>query len=981
MILFVSLLCVSAVSAADDAASDILADTSDETVLEEGIDDAVLADSQDEENVLSDDEGASEPIAEPVLQKNFTSLREDITNGGDTVYLEADYLFDNDTDDSSIRLIGISINGPVTIYGNGHTIDGNGISHIFHARNSSVVFHDIIFKNGFEDFSTAKGVAISGPGIAINCTFINNTVVGNQAKGAAMADGTAINCTFINNNATFGGAIYQATAINCTFLGNKAEYWGGAARESNAIDCVFIGNNAGSSGGATYEGSSTNCIYVSNSASSDKDQYETAITDCIFNESATLSVADFTTVTNSGEKQMISLTVNDGVALKNVPITIKLTKDGEDAGTYSGLSSDGWAVNLSAGNYNAEFSVDKANVEPVTCAISVGSETSFMYLNYLINNKYLDNITFYLDNDYEYIADSDSGHELNNGIIIDRNLTIEGNGHKIDGNRLARLFWVKPNAVVTFKNIVLANGFGNFNGNGGAIWAEDSIVKAIKCNFINNSARHGGAIAYGDAEDCNFTSNQANGYFQSCGGAIYEGNAVNCLFESNGAIYHGGALYESNATNSTFIDNSAEVGGAIADGNAVNSTFIGNRADDGGAIAFGDATGCIFERNEARDTGGAMTAWKDNIAVNCTFNNNSAGEKGGALDRVDAVNCTFTGNKVTEGEGTAMAGDEDDEAPCLAVNCIFTNNNDGGKKAIIDGTADSCIFNGGDAPDEGVVIKQPVLKDFNFISTYNDGSILDVKITSSDGMPIANARIKADIYTPTGTLVATYNITSGGWKVPLNAGTYLATYNATDFDNVTSQGVIIVIKENSTIKSSAVSAVYNNNKYLVITLKDSKENPISGAKVTVTLDSAKTYTTDKNGQIKINVAKLVPKAYTAKISFAGNTNFAASSTSAKVTVKKAAVKMTAKKKTFKVKVKTKKYTITLKNNVKKAIKGVKVTLKVNRKTFKATTNKKGKAVFKIKNLKKKGTYKAVIKFAGNKYYNKVTKKVKIRVKK
>ena len=981
MILFVSLLCVSAVSAADDAASDILADTSDETVLEEGIDDAVLADSQDEGNVLSDDEGASEPIAEPVLQKNFTSLREDITNGGDTVYLEADYLFDNDTDDGSIRLFGISINRPVTIYGNGHTIDGNGISRIFNAGDSSVVFHDIIFKNGFEDFSTAKGVAITGPGIAINCTFINNTVVGNQAKGAAMADGTAINCTFINNNATFGGAIYQATAINCTFLGNKAEYWGGAARESTAIDCVFIGNNAGSSGGATYEGSSTNCIYVSNSASSGKDQYSTTITDCIFNESATLSVADFTTVTNSGEKQMINLTVNDGVALKNVPITIKLTKDGEDAGTYSGLSSDGWAVNLSAGNYNAEFSVDKANVEPVTCAISVGSETSFMYLNYLINNKYLDNITFYLDNDYEYIADSDSGLELNNGIIIDRNLTIEGNGHKIDGNHLARLFWVKPNAVVTFKNIVLANGYTESGGYGGAIWAENSIAKAIKCNFINNSARNGGAIAYCDAENCNFTSNQANGYFQSCGGAIYEGNAVNCLFESNGAIYHGGALYESNATNSTFIDNSAKVGGAIADGNAVNSTFIGNRADDGGAIADGNATGCIFERNEAEDSGGAMTAWYDNIAVNCTFNNNSAGENGGALYRVDAVNCSFNGNKVTEGEGSAMYGNEEDEAPCHAVNCIFTNNNAGGKKAIFGGTADSCIFNGGDAPDEGVVIKQPVLKDFNFISTYNDGSILDVKISSSDGMPIANARIKADIYTPTGTLVATYNITSGGWKVPLNAGTYLATYNATDFDNVTSQGVIIVNKENSTIKSSAVSTIYNKNKYMVITLKDSKGNAISGAKVTVTLASAKTYTTDKNGQIKINIAKVVPKAYTAKISFAGNTNYAVSSTSAKVTVKKAAVKMTAKKKTFKVKVKTKKYTITLKNNVKKAIKGAKVTLKVNKKTFKATTNKKGKAVFKIKNLKKKGTYKAVIKFAGNKYYKKVTKKVKIKVKK
>ena len=91
--------------------------------------------------------------------------------------------------------------------------------------------------------------------------------------------------------------------------------------------------------------------------------------------------------------------------------------------------------------------------------------------------------------------------------------------------------------------------------------------------------------------------------------------------------------------------------------------------------------------------------------------------------------------------------------------------------------------------------------------------------------------------------------------------------------------------------------------------------------------------------------------------------------------------MTAKAKTFKVKVKTKKYTITLKNNLNKVMKNTKVTLKVNKKTFTAKTNKKGVATFKITNLKKKGKFTAVIKYAGNKYYNKLSKKVKITVKK
>jgi len=93
---------------------------------------------------------------------------------------------------------------------------------------------------------------------------------------------------------------------------------------------------------------------------------------------------------------------------------------------------------------------------------------------------------------------------------------------------------------------------------------------------------------------------------------------------------------------------------------------------------------------------------------------------------------------------------------------------------------------------------------------------------------------------------------------------------------------------------------------------------------------------------------------------------------------KKATKITASKKTFKAK-KSKKYTIVLKSG-KKAIKNVKVTIKVGKKTYTAKTNSKGKAVFKLKKLTKKGKYTAKIKFAGNKYYKSTSKKVKITVK-
>ena len=139
-------------------------------------------------------------------------------------------------------------------------------------------------------------------------------------------------------------------------------------------------------------------------------------------------------------------------------------------------------------------------------------------------------------------------------------------------------------------------------------------------------------------------------------------------------------------------------------------------------------------------------------------------------------------------------------------------------------------------------------------------------------------------------------------------------------------------------------------------------------------------TTDSNGQVKLAIT-LAPKTYTATVTFEGDDQYAKSSANAKVVVNKAKSSITAKNKKFKAKTKTKKYTITLKNNKGKIIKNAKVTLKVKGKLYKAKTNAKGKATFKITKLTKKGKFKAVIKFAGNSYFQKTSKTVKLTVKK
>ena len=215
------------------------------------------------------------------------------------------------------------------------------------------------------------------------------------------------------------------------------------------------------------------------------------------------------------------------------------------------------------------------------------------------------------------------------------------------------------------------------------------------------------------------------------------------------------------------------------------------------------------------------------------------------------------------------------------------------------------------------------------------------------------------------------------------AGSYSLTayYRNNLFTSNTVQFNFTVRPIYTVLDASSKTKVYGDSSKSLITLKDKNGKSISNAKITVLIGGKKIIlTTNSKGQAKLSV-NIAPKTYTVKVSYGGSANYLKSSATMAITIKKASSKIKAAKKTFKLKVKTKKYTITLRNQLGKAIKKAKVKLKINGKTYSAKTNSKGKATFKITKLKKKGTFKATIKFAGNAYYKKVTKKVKIKVKK
>ena len=605
------------------------------------------------------------------------------------------------------------------------------------------------------------------------------------------------------------------------------------------------------------------------------------------------------------------------------------------------------------------------------------NEKTFGDLNSKINGN--SDRDIYLDSDYKY---SDRDSDFMYGISIDRDLNVYGNGHTINGSTEARIFEIK-NGNVAFYNITFTYGNAHYN-DGGAINGRCTVVN---CTFIGNNADWGGALKYGFAINCTFTHNNAR-----YAGAIGWGSAVNCTFIGNHAIGDGGAMTYGSAVNCTFTDNDAEIGGAMADGSAVNCTFIDNKASNyGGALETISAVNCTFIDNKASNYGHAMhycyylecigqkedyygsnnlNLYFDVSNFTSTYKSNDEFRIAlrGQLGGVDFINTDVVIYK--EGVEVRRYSRLSSESVIfdLAVG-IYTAEVKITYPKLDPVPKNITLTINKATPKIEVAVNE---------SIYPDDVIVNVK-SDVGGTYVVKVGGKTQIVTLEANVAK--NISFAG--LAANETGYVVNVTCDETENYTSginDVVIIKVKKATpTITATEIIATYNINGDLVITLTDSTGNPMASEEITVDLNGIKTYITDMSGQIKITTKGLIPKTYSVAITFEGNTNYTKTNKDVKVIVKKATPKIVAKKKTFKTSVKTKKYTITLKDNTGKAIKKAKVTLKVKGKTYKTTTNSKGKATFKIKNLNKKGIFKATVTYKGDKYYNKVTKKAKIKV--
>ena len=505
------------------------------------------------------------------VKSDFDGLSNQINHTGENqiLNLDKDYSLTNTSQKHII------INKSMTIDGGGHVIEAPDVSRVFWVKADDVVIKNINFVNS-NNANLAGGVISwwGNNGTLTNCNFTNNSAV---SGGGALLwkgdNGSITHCNFENNNVNYGKAVslvdgegFDPSLIHIQIVNGE----GGALFVSGnniLIDyCNFYNNLAIFDGGAISINWAENVTVSNSKFKRNSAEYNGGAIDW-----------------NSNNATIINSTFEDNspksLFLNTEAIIINSTFDKKD-------SIDSW---YNVTYVNVTF-IDFGTFEDLAIKVNMTPEGGILVL----------------DKDYEYVNGS------NKGILINKTITIDGNGHTLNGNHLSRMFNVTAGNV-TLKNInfVDGNAFGRYGGiaGGGAIYWSGDNGFIENCSFINNTG-------YGiedDPYDKEETYIDENGMevhvyrVRPVGAKINEGGAIvwngtnghvsKCLFVNNAVGYPntGGAICwrgnDGKIVDSEFYENDAWCGSAIAwignNGTILSTTIANSTFFDGGIYWFG----------------------------------------------------------------------------------------------------------------------------------------------------------------------------------------------------------------------------------------------------------------------------------------------------------------------------------------------------------------------------------------------------------
>ena len=667
--------------------------------------------------------------------ETFTDLQNAIGLVDGILTLDSDIAM---TDDEAAGFVnGVAINKDIVIDGKGHTISAEDLGRIFSiGEGFTVTLTNATLINGKAD----KGGAIYNDG---SLTLSDVKLSDNAADsygGAVFNNGELVvsDSVFDSNDIVnrgsasvdYGGAaIYNwydgtLTVSGSNFTNNIKNYKNGdrlvgavaTIGDATISDSYFV-NNAGRWGGAIsasgylIAGDDVNTLTVSGSTFKENGGLYGAgifvagsdftVSDCVFDKNTAFGKGNMTPNNNNGAAIVVTDTGKDITgAITGSNFTNNKAQYGGAIYICEGniAISDSLFENNSADVEGGAIDIDSAINNPIVTvenskfvnntpqAIHNSKELHLGIETFTDLQNAIGLVDGILTLDSDIAMTDDEAANFVNGVIINKNIRIDGKGHTIDAKNLGRIFKINNWCDVTLTNVTLTNGNATV---GGAIYNFGNL-DLVHVNFVNNTAKYGGAImnyAYGLVlDDSTFTNNTAK-----IGGAIYNygigfvvGNSTfvnnsaadgagaimnggrgfvvgNSTFANNTATSKGGAIYNYGigfvVGNSTFANNTAEDAGAVyneGDNSVVgNSTFVNNTATSiGGAIINNGklvVDNSAFEDNAANYYGGAILNNGKLVVDNSAFEDNAANYYGGAIfnwDDLQVTNSAFDGNDI-----------------------------------------------------------------------------------------------------------------------------------------------------------------------------------------------------------------------------------------------------------------------------------------------------------------------------------------------
>lgn len=421
----------------------------------------------------------------------------------------------------------------------------------------------------------------------------------------------------------------------------------------------------------------------------------------------------------------------------------------------------------------------------------------------------------------------DSGHTL----------TINGNGHSLDGNETVPIMRIDTSGLsddtgsdITIGNLIFKNGNSD-TGSGAGLYVRTNAanVSLGGCTFNDNWADKYGGAAYirTTSGNISLTQNEFNGnYANYNGGGIYmhaysSGNVslTNNTFNGNYDGDDGGGAYvhaytgSITLTNNSFIGNFAEYSGggtyawtSTGSITLIDNTFIGNDvySSDGGGADVESSSGNIFlinnifSENLASDEGGGADVESDsgNVTLtNNTFNRNSTlpGDGGGVYvwteydaTTVNIYNNIFWGNRASyDGDDLYIQSDGDNNGATVNLynNDLDPNSdiNSGDSEALYI-TSINSYHHGGNIMNDPLFVNA-TNQDFHLL----EGSpCIDVGLNSAPGIPLTDFEGDSRI------INGTVDMGADEYNGPSTAQyTLTVTKSGTGYGSVNSTGCIL----------------------------------------------------------------------------------------------------------------------------------------------------------------------------------------------